>query len=114
MADNGLNDVGGNFVARQGLQNSRFGQKRVVESDRKYLRVTLSNQRARDAARSPARQRDFLTQWQLRKTRENLFFGIALEFLRYRRRKCKLREVQQVQIAEKTKPDKPRRTRMEG
>ena len=55
VVDDGLNYVCGNSLTRESFQHMGFGKKRIVESERKNLRVALSEQCAGNTARSAAR-----------------------------------------------------------
>src|SRR5215471_3038415 len=90
MMNDGRNDWGRKLLARESFQDLRFGQIRIIEDNGKNLRVAFRKKRARDARGTAPRQGDFLAERNLWKAREQLLLGVALEFGRYRRRKCKL------------------------
>src|SRR5713101_9315090 len=99
----------GQLFPRQHSQNLRFGHVGVVQHNGNGLRVTLGKQRARDPRWSSPRQRDFLAERKLRQTREQLLFGVALQLGGNTGQDRHLHKVHQIEVAEQTQADQPRR-----
>ena len=100
MMNDGRNDWSRKLLARESFQDLRFGQIRIIEDNGKNLRVAFRKKRARDARGTAPRQGDFLAERNLWKAREQLLLGVALEFGGYRRRKSKLNQVHQIEVAD--------------
>src|SRR5438876_2422943 len=77
---------GREFLTGKSFQDLRFGQIRIVEDHREHLRMTFRQQRACNATGTASRERDLLTQRNLRKAHEQLFFGVALQKITLARR----------------------------
>ena len=86
------------FLTGKSFQDLRFGQIRIVEDHREHLRMTFRQQRACNATGTASRERDLLTQRNLRKAHEQLFFGVALQFRRDGGRKRQLNEIHQIEV----------------
>ena len=74
--------------------------------------MALGEQCSRDTRGAAPRQGDFLAEWKLRQAREDLLFGVTLEFLRNRGREGKLHEIHEVEIAQKPQTHEARCARM--
>src|SRR5690349_25145740 len=76
--------------------------------------MAFGQQSAGNSRRAASRQRDFLAKRNLRKAREELLFGIALQLGGDGGRKRELDEIHQIEVADETQCDKARPTRMKA
>ena len=74
--------------------------------------MAFGEQRSRYTCGAAPRQGDFLAEGKLRQAREDLLFGVTLEFRRKRGREGKLHEIHEVQIAQEPQTYEARRARM--
>ena len=103
---------GREFLTGKSPQDLRLGQIRIVEDHREHLRMTFGQQRASNATGTASRKRDLLTERNLLKAHEQLFFGVALQFRRDSGRKRQLNEIHQIEVANQPESKQARPARM--